>query len=448
MNFYFEPINNKKWNLFEHLTHKGREEEFLATKTMKQGDYIFLYIGDQDKKIKPGVYAIAKVTSNPYIYTKSKDQYCYNKLSVDTVIISLSHTEPILSKKEIKSINSQFRTKHMFDKKNYDYLKDILSNQTNKRRVLFCNIAYMKFYDDRIKDDIPKNGGEYVRKHSDALEKNNFKECNDGYYRGWVETKHKKGYELGNLTNTFNELHIEKIDSGYKNKEKIENVLVVFCAKKEGVGTVIVGWYKNATVYRNRPTYNGRLFNIITDKENVYLIPHENRNFEVSRARQDVFGFGQSNIRFADFQKFGSQINEILEFIEKYSSDNTIKIIEDEYQEDYIESGKGKKVFTTTYERNTKARRACLSKYGTKCQICGFDSQKIYGEDFKEKIHVHHIVPIHEIENEYKVDPEKDLIPVCPNCHMILHSKKPNGKYPTVNEIKTNLLGHKHKKKV
>lgn len=47
----------------------------------------------------------------------------------------------------------------------------------------------------------------------------------------------------------------------------------------------------------------------------------------------------------------------------------------------------------------------------------------VYGELGKEFIHVHHIVPLHEIKETYKVDYRKDLGPICPNCHAMLHRK-------------------------
>lgn len=50
--------------------------------------------------------------------------------------------------------------------------------------------------------------------------------------------------------------------------------------------------------------------------------------------------------------------------------------------------------------------------------------EKFYGAEFKEIIEVHHIVPVSQIGEAYVVDPIKDLIPVCPNCHAVLHSKK------------------------
>lgn len=80
------------------------------------------------------------------------------------------------------------------------------------------------------------------------------------------------------------------------------------------------------------------------------------------------------------------------------------------------------------YERSRTAREACLAAHGTTCAICGFDFAKTYGPNFAGIIQVHHIVPLHERAGEHVVDPVRDLIPVCPNCHTALHSK-PGGTY-------------------
>lgn len=87
--------------------------------------------------------------------------------------------------------------------------------------------------------------------------------------------------------------------------------------------------------------------------------------------------------------------------------------------------GKSKDVQQTRYERNPQARKICLSHYGYSCQICGFNFEKHFGDIGKGYIHVHHINPIAEIGKQYKIDPQKDLIPICPNCHAMIHSKRP-----------------------
>ena len=69
--------------------------------------------------------------------------------------------------------------------------------------------------------------------------------------------------------------------------------------------------------------------------------------------------------------------------------------------------------------RDPKARSECLHRQGTKCAICGFDSEMLYG--IPGIIHVHHMNPIAKGVRE--TDPVENLIPVCPNCHAIIHSK-------------------------
>lgn len=99
--------------------------------------------------------------------------------------------------------------------------------------------------------------------------------------------------------------------------------------------------------------------------------------------------------------------------------------------------GAMKNVLTNRYERNSWARDRCLAYYGTACTICGFDFGEVYGPEFTDKIEVHHRKPLNEIKQAYVVNPIEDLIPVCPNCHLVLHSKS-DGVY-TIEEIKAKL---------
>jgi hypothetical protein len=76
------------------------------------------------------------------------------------------------------------------------------------------------------------------------------------------------------------------------------------------------------------------------------------------------------------------------------------------------------------YERDPKAREACIKHYGISCQICDFNFEAKYGQVGANFIHVHHVVSLAQIGQQHKVDPKKDLLPVCPNCHAMLHRKK------------------------
>ena len=77
------------------------------------------------------------------------------------------------------------------------------------------------------------------------------------------------------------------------------------------------------------------------------------------------------------------------------------------------------------YERDPRARKKCIAEYGPVCQVCSMDFERTYGAVGEGFIHVHHIKQISEIGEEYEVDPLTDLVPVCPNCHAMLHKRKP-----------------------
>ena len=94
-------------------------------------------------------------------------------------------------------------------------------------------------------------------------------------------------------------------------------------------------------------------------------------------------------------------------------------------EEKDIYEGARKNIKINIYERNPLARQICIEKHGTLCSVCNFNFEKVYGELGKNYIHVHHLIPLADLGENYQVDPVKDLIPVCPNCHAMLHRQKP-----------------------
>ena len=77
------------------------------------------------------------------------------------------------------------------------------------------------------------------------------------------------------------------------------------------------------------------------------------------------------------------------------------------------------------YERNPAARDKCIAHFGAKCAVCGFVGEQTYGSKGEDLIHVHHLIELSKVGEEYEVNPIKDLIPVCPNCHAMIHRRKP-----------------------
>jgi hypothetical protein len=143
---------------------------------------------------------------------------------------------------------------------------------------------------------------------------------------------------------------------------------------------------------------------------------------------KDTFGDNPAWVNRSD----DKSLDNLIEVINSFIGNDGYFPNEINENVDYLE-GKSKTVIVNSYERNPSARKKCVEYYGYKCTVCSFDFQKTYGEIGESFIHVHHIIDLSTIGEEYSVDPITDLIPVCPNCHSMLHKKKPAY---TVDELK------------
>ena len=90
----------------------------------------------------------------------------------------------------------------------------------------------------------------------------------------------------------------------------------------------------------------------------------------------------------------------------------------------YLE-GSLSKVTVNKYERNPINRELCLSKKGYTCYVCGFNFREHYGVIGKKFIEVHHVVPVSQLGADYRINIDEDLVPVCSNCHSMLHRTNP-----------------------
>lgn len=218
-------------------------------------------------------------------------------------------------------------------------------------RILFCNIAWMERYDgNEDGTDQPRGGGEYVELTGDAHEKYNFTPVEllldggsevDEYCLGFVETKSTNGV-------TVNKLNIEKI-YGCEHKKKeiaVDDVIVVYCAKypfSSTYETYVVGWYQHAIVYReyekcefyddNDEIIYTQSYNALAKSRDCVLLPvnaRRNQKWRVPRKRKGMsFGFGQSNVWFAQGAENNPKLKEfldrIIKQIEEYDGENMVK---------------------------------------------------------------------------------------------------------------------------
>lgn len=187
-------------------------------------------------------------------------------------------------------------------------------------RVLFCNIAWMKYYNGITEDDVPVNGGSWIDKNEEGAECFNFTLYDDYRYHGFVATKSNRG--------NANQLHIEKLEGVKEGDDEAENILAIWAARDPAKGkSYIVGWYKDATVTRYYYEDEDKFpKNIYANASDCVLLPMNKRHRIVPRAGKEgySYGMGQANIWFGKKgdEKADLYIKNIVEYINSYDGEN------------------------------------------------------------------------------------------------------------------------------
>ena len=162
----------------------------------------------------------------------------------------------------------------------------------------------------------------------------------------------------------------------------------------------------------------GRLAKRIAKKHDIDFTVRQNQQFKY----WDLFFNGWNEKKFWVWQ-LKDNLKAALEEVELTGDKPYYDEIPTEYLGQLFEGAK-RTITVNSYERNPLARRLCIEYYGTTCSVCNFDFGKEYGEIGQGFIHVHHLTRVADIGETYEIDPIKDLRPVCPNCHSMLHSDK------------------------
>ena len=118
-----------------------------------------------------------------------------------------------------------------------------------------------------------------------------------------------------------------------------------------------------------------------------------------------------------------SSISKMTSSKKSDSARKTKEAIEEVDLQTYLE-GMKKEYIATRYERHPRLRKQALAIHGFDCAGCGFNFEETYGELGEGFIHIHHRLPLHTLSSEVIIDPEMDLVPLCPNCHAMVHRNK------------------------
>ncbi len=179
-------------------------------------------------------------------------------------------------------------------------------------RIVFLNVAWMERYEGLKGDDKQiSGGGSYVDKHGYGHEIYNFKNINGKLY----------GYAQPRGSN-----NLERMGANPKD-DFIDNTLIVFTASYKTTGTYIVGWYKNATFYKDFQESNleERKFNdsyigyyAVANVEDSVLLPPDIRFSFPKIPRRVKGGLGQSNVWYADRPEMEDFKKQVISKINKY----------------------------------------------------------------------------------------------------------------------------------
>ena len=169
---------------------------------------------------------------------------------------------------------------------------------------LFCNVGWMEHYKGQTTKDLITGGGSYVKQEGRGHEVCNFAPYRNNIY-GYVQPAGEQ-------------INIDRLGADPED-ESISNITVIWTATHPDCGTVVVGWYKNATVHRHYVKFdkipslhnNNGLdgYRIETLSKDAFLLPIDERNIEIPRRVKG--GMGQANVWYADAPESKSLLKEI-----------------------------------------------------------------------------------------------------------------------------------------
>lgn len=256
----------------------------------------------------------------------------------------------------------------------------------------------------------------------------------------WIISANPNEYDVVSAFNKY-----KFIDWRQSMKPKVGDIIYIYCSKPIGeikfkcvVEDVNIPWQQ----------VNDSDEFWVNQKEYLNL---KTRNFMRLCLQQQI---DSEQLSFKNLKENGLKGNiqgpirldskiDLLSYIENVFDKNTsLALLLDEDLEQFpIFEGNRKNIVINRYERSSLAREKCIAYHGCYCHVCELDFEETYGSLGKGFIHVHHKIPLSQIGEDYEVDYVNDLIPVCPNCHAMIHRKSINGAFTPLEELKRLVKG-------
>lgn len=386
--------NPKKWAIDDFLASNKVEDTFSITSWQKdwfeKGQIGVIRVGHDNRNkeqlrgkssLTRGIYAVVEVIGEP-IYSSEIDEHYYEENNQENYRVPVKYLKNLLDKPIL--LDSLNLEEHEFDQ----YLIDGFQASSMPLNPQTIEKILQMVDDSGASTIYPfEVGKEYTRK--------------DFYRILNVPTDRQGDLWDTDYTTYNNDIYI------------FTTINSASTAHNDNYNKFIgddLQWYSNNDHSLTTPSIqtmlnpNGNIFIFTREDNNSSFVYQGNgrvKNYEDTNPVKIIWEFNNEN------EEYPNKTTEEVDSPEKYTE------------------GATKQIAVNIYERNPVARRRCIEHYGLSCVICNFNFERTYGDLGKDFIHVHHLQELHTIGKEYEVDPIADLRPVCPNCHAMLHKRKP-----------------------
>ena len=277
-----------------------------------------------------------------------------------------------------------------------------------KDHFLFCNVGWMSRYEGlQGKPDEIVGGGKWVDEHESGGEVCNFVSCPDGYVYGHVETS--KG-------TVERRIRIELLGAD-PGDNYVNGVTVVWTATDpDSGGRRIVGWYRNARVFRNRQHFNSapsrqherdelRAFHIRARSRDKVLVPLEQRNDDNFRLGSGSGWMGHAQWWFPHCHIANNR--EVRTFVRRVGSMVAGVSGDDDAEEAEINSARNlteteKKMLLKARIGQGEFRKSLEREWKKRCAVTGCNQ--------RELLRASHIKPWSASDNSERIDRNNGLL--------------------------------------
>jgi 5-methylcytosine-specific restriction protein A len=202
----------------------------------------------------------------------------------------------------------------------------------------------------------------------------------------------------------------------------------IFTPRDQRLIVLFVTRFKQVALEQYRDYFDGHLLHMEGERDDEPEANAANRRLEESRASKDVVVLFYREVHHRPFVYYGQVWLREVEpspagrpptFVFD-TSKHTVDAGSSAAADDALFEGAARSGTHTYYERSATAREDALQQHGRRCRACDFDFDAFYGADLaRGYIQVHHVESI--TRGARAVDPTRDLIPLCANCHCMVH---------------------------